>query len=234
MKSGKRYLEQQKLVDRTKMYSPSEAVNLLKSFSSAKFDETLELHVALGIDPRQSDQQLRGTLSLPNGTGTTTRIAVIAGADKLNEARKAGADHVGSEDLVEQIQNGFLDFDLVITTPDMMAKVGRLGKILGAKGLMPNPKSGTVTTNLTSAIQEFKAGRLEYKNDKAGIIHIIIGKKSFPVEKLVENLAVVYDTLQKVKPSKAKGIYFRSISLCATMSPGIFIEPLKVKWKEAA
>ena len=234
MKSGKRYLEQQKLVDRTKMYSPSEAVSLLKSFSSAKFVETLELHVALGIDPRQSDQQLRGTLSLPNGTGTTTRIAVIAGADKLSEARQAGADHVGSEDLVEQIQNGFLDFDLVITTPDMMAKVGRLGKILGAKGLMPNPKSGTVTTNLTSAIQEFKAGRLEYKNDKAGIIHIIIGKKSFPVEKLVENLAVVYDTLQKVKPSKAKGIYFRSISLCATMSPGIFIEPLKVKWKEAA
>ncbi len=233
MKPGKRYIEQQKQVDRSKLYSPTEAMTLLKSLASAKFDETVELHVALGIDPRQSDQQLRGTLSLPNGTGTTTRIAVIAGADKLSEARQAGADHVGSEELVEQIQNGWLDFDLVITTPDMMAKVGKLGKILGAKGLMPNPKSGTVTTNVAAAVKEFKAGRLEYKNDKAGIVHMIVGKASFSVEKLVENLSVVYDTLQKVKPSKAKGIYFRSISLCSTMSPGIFIEPLKVKWKEA-
>lgn len=233
MKPAKQYVEKQKLIDREKTFSPTEALSLLKSLPKAKFDETVEIHVNLGIDPRQSDQQLRGTLSLPHGTGKSIKIAVIAGGDKVAEARQAGADHVGSEELIEQIQGGWMDFDLVITTPDMMSKVGKLGKTLGAKGLMPNPKSGTVTTNIASAVKEFKAGRLEYKNDKAGIIHMSIGKISFPVEKLKENLEAVYDTLVKVKPSKSKGIYIRSISLCSTMSPGVFIEPLKVKWKEA-
>ena len=233
MKPAKQYVEKQKLVDRSKMHSPTEALTLLKSLPKAKFDETVEIHVNLGIDPRQSDQQLRGTLSLPHGTGRQVRVAVIVGPDRVAEARQAGADHVGSEDLVEQIQGGWMDFDLVITTPDMMAKVGKLGKVLGAKGLMPNPKSGTVTTNIASAVQEFKAGRLEYKNDKAGIVHMSIGKVSFSVENLKANLEAVYDTLIKVKPSKSKGVYIRSISLCSTMSPGLFIEPLKVKWKEA-
>jgi len=233
MKPSKKRVEQLALVDREKLFSPVEALTLLQSIPAAKFDESVEMHIHLGIDPRQSDQQLRGTLSLPHGTGKTIRIAVIAGSDKINEARQAGADHVGSEDLIEQIQGGFSDFDLVITTPDMMAKVGKLGKILGAKGLMPNPKSGTVTLQLASAIQEFKAGRLEYRNDKAGIIHLAIGKRSFSVDQLRDNLNAVYDTLVKVKPSKAKGIYMRSISLCSTMSPGISIEPMKVKWKEA-
>jgi large subunit ribosomal protein L1 len=233
MKATKKRASQQALVDREKLFSPTEAIQLLQSLPAAKFDETVEVHFHLGIDPRQSDQQLRGTLSLPHGSGKSVRIAVIAGSDKVNEAKQAGADVVGSEDLIEQIQGGFFEFDLVITTPDMMAKVGKLGKILGSKGLMPNPKSGTVTPNLESAIREFKAGRLEYKNDKAGIIHMVIGKRSFSAAQLRENLDAVYDTLQKVKPSKAKGVYVRSISLCSTMSPGIFIEPMKVKWKEA-
>ncbi len=233
MRHGKKYVEKQKLVDKSILFSPVEALNKLKDLSFAKFDETVELHFNLGIDPRHSDQQLRGTLSLPKGTGKSIRIAVIAGADKLNEARQAGADHVGSEDLVEKIQTGWLDFDLVITTPDMMAKVGKLGKILGAKGLMPNPKSGTVTTNLETTIKEFKAGKLEYKNDKAGIVHIIIGKMSFPIDNLKANFDAVYDTVVKAKPAKSKGIYIKSISLSSTMSPGVFIEPLKVKWKEA-
>jgi large subunit ribosomal protein L1 len=233
MRRGKKYIEKQKLVDRSKVFSPSEALSLLRQASYAKFDETVELHFNLGIDPRHSDQQLRGTLTLPKGTGKAIKIAVIAGSDKLNEARQAGADHVGSEDLVEKIQGGWLDFDLVITTPDMMAKVGKLGKILGAKGLMPNPKSGTVTTNLEAAIKEFKAGKLEYKNDKAGLVHIVIGKLSFPDENLRENFDAVYETVVKAKPAKSKGIYIKSISLCSTMSPGLFIEPLKVKWKEA-
>ena len=233
MKKSKRYVEMQALVNSEKLFTPIEAMTLLETLPKAKFDETVELHVQLGIDPRQSDQQLRGTLSLPNGTGKSIRIAVIASSDKLEGARKAGADFVGSEDLVEQIQGGWMDFDLLITTPDMMAKVGKLGKILGAKGLMPNPKSGTVTLNIAAAVEEFKAGKLEYKNDKAGIVHVIIGKRSFDMKKLKENFDAVYDTLVKVKPSKSKGVYIRSISMCSTMSSGIFIEPLKVKWKEA-
>ncbi len=233
MKKSKRYVEMQALVDTEKLFTPIEAMTLLETLPKAKFDETVELHVQLGIDPRQSDQQLRGTLSLPNGTGKSIRIAVIASSDKLEGARKAGADFVGSEDLVEQIQGGWMDFDLLLTTPDMMAKVGKLGKILGAKGLMPNPKSGTVTLNIASAVEEFKAGKLEYKNDKAGIVHVIIGKRSFDLKKLKENFDAVYDTLVKVKPSKSKGVYIKSISMCSTMSSGIFIEPLRVKWKEA-
>jgi len=231
--TGKLYKEKLKLVDRSKLYSPTEALSLLKELPGAKFDETLEIHVRLGIDPKQSDQQLRGTLSLPHGTGRSVRIAVVAGADKQTEAKQAGADHVGGEDLVEKMQSGWLDFDLVITTPDMMSKVGKLGKILGAKGLMPNPKSGTVTANIAEAVKEFKTGRTEYRNDKHGIIHLALGKKSFSVENLKQNLDAVYDTLLKVKPSKSKGVYFRSISLSSTMSPGVFLEPLKVKWKEA-
>ena len=232
MKKGKAYLEKTKLVDRDKSYSPVEALRVLREVAFAKFDETVELHFNLGIDPRQSDQQIRGTLVLPHGTGKSIRIAVITN-EKQRECQDAGADVVGSDDLIEQIQGGWMEFDLVITSPDMMAKVGRLGKTLGAKGLMPNPKSGTVTPNVVQAIKEFKAGKLEYRNDKTGIVHIVIGKKSFSDQQLLENLDAVYEVIQKVKPSKSKGVYLKSISMCTTMSPGLFIEPLKTKWKEA-
>lgn len=231
MKSGKKYLEKAKLVE-ARSYSPDEALALVKTLSYAKFDETVEVHINLGIDPRQSDQQVRGTLMLPHGTGKKLKIAVITSGEKQAAAKQAGADFVGGEDLVEQIQGGWLDFDLLITSPDMMAKVGKLGKTLGAKGLMPNPKSGTVTPNVAEAVAEFKAGKLEYKNDKAGSIHSIIGKLSFSEASLKENFKTLYDAIVKAKPSKSKGVYIRSVSLCSTMSPGIILEPVEAKWKE--
>ncbi len=232
MRRGKKYLEKEKLVVRDKLHSPVEAVSLLKDLAFANFDESIEAHFNLGIDPRQSDQQIRGTLVLPHGTGKVVKILVIASGDKLSEATDAGADYVGSDDMIEKIQGGWFDFDLVLTTPDMMAKVGRLGKTLGTKGMMPNPKSGTVTVNIADAVREFKAGKVEYKNDKSGVVHVMIGKKSFLNQKLLENFYAVYDTLQKVKPPKAKGIYLKTLFLCCTMSKGISIEPLKIKWKE--
>jgi large subunit ribosomal protein L1 len=186
----------------------------------------------LGIDPRQADQQIRGTLQLPFGSGKVVRIVVIAQGEKIMEAKEAGADEVGSEDLIERIQNGWLDFDLVIATPDMMSKVGRLGRILGARGIMPNPKAGTVTADLKKAIQEFKAGKVEYRNDKSGLIHLSIGRKSFDTESLLRNFEAVYDTIVRIKPSKSKGVYLRSVSLSSTMGPGVFLETQSVKWKE--
>ncbi len=231
MNRGKKYLEKVTLVE-DRNYSPDEAISLLKTLSFAKFDETVEVHFNLGIDPRHADQQIRGTLILPNGTGKTLKIAVITSGEKQAAAKQAGADVVGGEDLVDQIQGGWLDFDLLITSPDMMAKVGKLGKVLGAKGLMPNPKSGTVTPNVAEAVKDFKSGKLEYKNDKAGSVHSIVGKLSFPAENIKSNFMALYDALVKAKPSKSKGVYLKSISLCSTMSPGIFLEPQQVKWKE--
>lgn len=231
MKTGKKYLEKAPLVEK-RPYSPGEAVALVKTLSYAKFDETVEVHINLGIDPRQSDQQVRGTLILPHGTGRKMKIAVITSGDKQASAKQAGADFVGGEDLVDQIQGGWLDFDLLITSPEMMAKVGKLGKTLGAKGLMPNPKSGTVTPNVAEAVTEFKAGKLEYKNDKAGSIHSVIGKVSFPEAALKENFKALFDAIVKAKPSKSKGVYIKSVTLCSTMSPGVLLEPVEAKWKE--
>ena len=229
---GKQYEASAQQIDRSKRYSPKEALSLIKAASFAKFDESVELHFNLGIDPRQADQQIRGTLQLPFGTGKSIRIVVVAQGEKLMEAKEAGADEVGSDDLIERIQNGWLDFDLMIATPDMMSKVGRLGRTLGARGIMPNPKAGTVTSDLKKAIQEFKAGKVEYRNDKSGLIHLAIGRKSFDLESLFRNFESVYDTIVRIKPSKSKGVYLRSISLSSTMGPGVFLETQSVKWKE--
>jgi large subunit ribosomal protein L1 len=215
------------------LYSPNEAIKLVRQTAFAKFDETVEVHFNLGIDPRHADQQLRGTLSLPHGTGKTVRIAVIAQGEKLIEAKDAGADFVGADDLIEKIGTGWFEFDLLIATPDMMAKVGKIGRMLGPKGLMPNPKSGTVTADIKSAVTEFKAGKIEYRNDKTGLIHAPIGKLSFSDEALRENYLAIYDVILKAKPSKSKGVYLRSITLCSTMGMGLKIEPMKTKWKES-
>lgn len=227
---GKNYISKAGLVDRVKRFSPKEAIKAVRGLSFAKFDETFEVHFNLGIDPRHADQQLRGTLTLPNGTGKTKRVAVIASGEKVSEAEKAGADAFGSEDLIEKIQGGWLEFDVLIASPDMMAKLGRLGRLLGSKGLMPNPKAGTVSNDIFQTVKDFKAGKVEYRNDKNGLIHLPIGKASFSDEQLSENFNLVYDTLLKVKPSKAKGTYMKSISFCTTMSPGVFVEPQQQKW----
>jgi len=227
---GKQYKEKAALVDREKNYLPLDAVKLVKGNSFAKFDETIEVHFNLGIDPRHADQQLRGTLSLPNGTGSTKRVAVITSGEKVAEAEKAGADAAGSEDLIEKIQGGWLEFDVLIASPDMMAKLGKLGRQLGSKGLMPNPKAGTVTPDIAKAVTEFKAGKVEYRNDKNGLIHLPIGKASFTEEQLVENFTSIYETLVKIKPSKAKGTYMKTISFSSTMGPGVFVETQQQKW----
>jgi len=229
---GKQYEASAQQIDRSKRYAPKEALSLIKAAAFAKFDESVELHFNLGIDPRQADQQIRGTLQLPFGTGKSIKIVVIAQGEKLMEAKDAGADEVGSDELIERIQNGWLDFDLMIATPDMMSKVGRLGRTLGARGIMPNPKAGTVTSDLKKAIQEFKAGKVEYRNDKSGLIHLAIGRKSFDLESLFQNFEAVYDTIVRIKPSKSKGVYLRSVSLSSTMGPGMFLETQSVKWKE--
>jgi large subunit ribosomal protein L1 len=232
MKKGKKYIEKAKKVDREKLYSPEDAIVLLKELKNEKFDETVEIHFNLGIDPRHSDQQLRGTMVLPNGTGKDVVVLVLAQGEKVSEAKEAGADYVGCEEYIEKIQKGWFEFDLVIATPDVMSKVGRLGRQLGSKGLMPNPKTGTVTMNVADAVKEFKAGKVEYRNDKTGIIHLILGKTSFDNTRLQENFLAVYDAILKAKPVKSKGVYMRSVSICSTMSPGIFIEPMKIKWKD--
>lgn len=233
MKRGKQYLEKVKGVDKHALYSPNEAIKLVRQTAFAKFDETVEVHFNLGIDPRHADQQLRGTLSLPHGTGKTVRIAVIAQGEKLIEAKEAGADFVGADDLIDKIGAGWFEFDLLIATPDMMAKVGKIGRMLGPKGLMPNPKSGTVTADIKSAVTEFKAGKIEYRNDKTGLIHAPIGKLSFSDEALRDNYLAIYDVILKAKPSKSKGVYLRSITICSTMGMGLKIEPMKTKWKES-
>ncbi|KMO85598.1 50S ribosomal protein L1 [Megasphaera cerevisiae DSM 20462] len=228
-KVGKKYAEAAKLFDKQKLYDPAEAVDLLKKMDTAKFDETVELSVNLNVDPKYADQQVRGALVLPHGIGKSKVVLVFAQGDKENEAKDAGADFVGADDLIEKIKGGWLDFDVAIATPNMMGKVGRLGKILGPKGLMPNPKIGTVTMDVTKAVSESKAGKVEYRTDKAGNVHSPIGKKSFDANKLVENLTTLVDTLIKVKPSGAKGQYIKSVTISSTMGPGVHINPFSVK-----
>ena len=228
MKQGKHYVDSKKLVDRTKLYDSNEALALCCQTAKAKFDETVELHVRLGVDSRHADQQVRGAVVLPNGTGKNVRVVAIAKGDAAKAAEEAGAMMVGDADLVAKIQNeGFIDFDVLVTTPDMMGLVGRLGKILGPRGLMPNPKAGTVTPDVGRAVTEAKAGKIEYRLDKANIIHVPIGKASFGPEKLGENLQVLMDAINKAKPSAAKGTYVRSVYLSATMGPAIKVNPLK-------
>ena len=228
-KRGKRYQETIKLVDREKAYDLQEAVELVKKTSTAKFDETVELHVRLGVDSRHADQQVRGAVVLPHGTGKEVRVLVFAKGEKAAEAERAGADFVGAEDLVEKIQGeNWFDFDVVVATPDMMGVVGRLGRVLGPKGLMPNPKSGTVTFDIEKAVNDIKAGKVEYRLDKANIIHVPVGKVSFENEKLVENLKTILDAIIKARPSAAKGQYLRSITLASTMGPGVKVSTSRV------
>jgi large subunit ribosomal protein L1 len=229
MKHGKKYREAAGKVDETKLYAPLEAVRLAKETGTAKFDETLEAHFRLGIDTRKADEQVRGSVSLPNGTGKTVRVAVFAQGDKAREAEEAGADVVGADDLIERINGGFLDFDATVATPDMMAKVGRLGRILGTRGLMPNPKLGTVTMDVGRVVKELKAGRVEYRADKFGIAHVAIGKLSFDEKALVENYQTVLDEILRAKPAAAKGRYIKSITLASTMGPGVPVDTLKTR-----
>ena len=226
MKHGKKYQDSVKAFDLTKQYEAAEAVNVLHETAKAKFDETVELHVRLGVDPRQADQQVRGVLVLPHGTGKTNRVLVIAKGAKADAAQAAGADYVGAEELIAKIQNeNWFDFDVMITTPDMMGMVGRIGRVLGPKGLMPNPKSGTVTMDVEKAIKEVKAGKVEYRLDKTAIIHCPIGKKSFGKEKLFENYTALMDAIVKAKPAAAKGTYLKSVTLASTMGPGVKVLP---------
>ena len=223
MKKGKRYTEVSALVNKSTTYEPKDAMELVLKTAKAKFDESVELHVKLGVDGRSADQQVRGTVVLPAGTGKTKRVLVIAKGDKADEATKNGADIVGAEEIISKIQGGWLDFDVCITTPDMMGFVGRVAKILGPKGLMPNPKSGTVTTDVKKAISDVKAGKVEYRLDKSNIIHVGIGKVSFGIDKLLENFDTIMNAIVKAKPSASKGTYLRSITLSSTMGPGIKI-----------
>lgn len=229
MKKGKHYVDSLKLYDKSKAYDTADGVSLAVQTAKAKFDETIEVSVKLGVDPRHADQQVRGVVVLPNGTGKTVRVLVIAKGVKADEAQAAGADIVGAEDVIAKIQGGWFDFDTCVTTPDMMGQVGRLGKLLGPKGLMPTPKSGTVTMDLTKAIHDIKAGKVEYRVDKTAIIHCPIGKKSFGAEKLLENLNVLMDAIVKAKPAAAKGTYLKSVVLSSTMGPGI-----KINYKQNA
>ncbi|NLO96504.1 MAG: 50S ribosomal protein L1 [Peptococcaceae bacterium] len=227
-KRGKRYLEAQKAFDRLTLYEPKEAIRIVKENAKAKFDETVEVAFKLGIDTRHADQQIRGAVVLPHGTGKTRSVLVFAKGDKAKEAEAAGADYVGAEDMVEEIQQGWFGFDVVVATPDMMSVVGKLGKLLGPKGLMPNPKTGTVTFEVEKAVKEIKAGKVEYRADKAGIIHVPIGKVSFEQEKLEENFKLIAETILKARPAAAKGQYVRSVTVSSTMGPGVKINPLKV------
>ncbi len=229
MKRGKKYLESAKLIDRMSLYDPAEAVSLVKKTAVAKFDETIEAHIRLGVDGRHADQQVRGAVVLPHGTGKTVRVLVFAKGDKATEAEAAGADYVGAEDLIPRIQNdGWFEFDVVVATPDMMGVVGRLGRVLGPKGLMPNPKAGTVTMDVTKAVNEIKAGKIEYRLDKANIVHVPVGKASFTEEQLSENFGTLMDALIKAKPSSAKGQYMKSVTLTSTMGPGVKVNPIKL------
>ena len=224
MKMSKKYEESVKLVDRTKEYDIKEALDIIEKMPKAKFDETVELHVKLGVDSKHADQQVRGTVVLPNGTGKTQKVLVFAKGPKAEEAQKAGADYVGAEELIPKIQNdNWFDYDVVVATPDMMGVVGRLGKVLGPKGLMPNPKSGTVTMDVTKAINEIKSGKVEYRLDKTNIIHLGFGKVSFGAEKLAENYETVMNAIIKAKPAAAKGQYIRSVAIAKTMGPSLFI-----------
>ena len=228
MKHGKKYQDSVKLIDHLNQYDPAEACDLVCKTGKAKFDETVEIHVRLGVDPRHADQQVRGAVVLPHGTGRTIRVLVIAKGVKADEAKAAGADYVGAEDMIAKIQQeNWFDFDVCVATPDMMGLVGRIGRVLGPKGLMPNPKSGTVTMDVTKAIKDIKAGKVEYRLDKTAIIHCPIGKVSFGAEKLGENLQTLMDAINKAKPAAAKGTYVRSLYLSSTMGPGVRVNPLK-------
>lgn len=228
MKHGKKYTDSKKLIEQNKQYDPAEAIALVKQTGKAKFDETIELSVRLGVDPRHADQQVRGTVVLPHGTGKTVRVLVFAKGDKAEEARAAGADFVGDNDLADKIKNeNWFDFDVAVATPDMMGVVGKIGRILGPKGLMPNPKTGTVTMDLTKAIEEIKAGKVEYRIDKTAIAHVPIGKVSFDADKLTENLNVLMGAINRAKPASAKGVYVKSLYLSSTMGPSIRVNPLK-------
>jgi large subunit ribosomal protein L1 len=226
---GKKYTEALTQVDREALYSVTEAVDLIKTLATAKFDETVELAVRLGVDPRKADQIVRGTLSLPSGTGRTERVAVFAAGELAAEARAAGADVVGADDLVAKVAGGFLDFDVAIATPDLMGQVGTLGRVLGPRGLMPNPKTGTVTMEVGKAVTEFKGGRVEYRTDKVGNVHIRVGKASFTREQLVANVHAVVEELQKAKPASAKGRYLLSVTISSTMGPGAHIDPARAR-----
>lgn len=225
---GKKYVESAKLIDKSALYNPNEALELTLKTAKANFDETIELHVRLGVDPRHADQQVRGAVVLPNGTGRTVRVLVFAKGAKVDEATAAGADFVGAEELVTKIQSeNWFDYDVVVATPDMMGVVGRIGRVLGPKGLMPNPKSGTVTFDVAKAIEEIKAGKVEYRVDKTAIVHCPIGKKSFGTEKLKENFTALMEALVKAKPAAAKGQYLKSVSVSSTMGPGAKINPTR-------
>jgi len=229
MKVGKRYAAAAAQVDKQNVYAPAVAIKLAKATAGAKFDETIEVHFHLGVDPRQADQLVRGTVSLPHGTGKKVRVAVFAQGEKATEAKEAGADIVGVAELVAKVEKGELDFDVTISTPDMMATVGKLGKILGPRGLMPNPKAGTVTFDVGKAVKDVKAGRREYRVDKFGIIHSVIGKASFSEGQLAENYQTLLEEVLRAKPSAAKGKYLKSISVCASMGPGINVDPTKTR-----
>ena len=226
---GKRYTEARSKIERENLYSPAEAVELLKGLPDAKFDETVEAHFRLGLNVRHADQQLRGTLMLPHGTGKTVRVAVFAEGDKAREAEEAGADVVGSADLAAKIEGGFLDFDVAIATPDQMGNVGKLGRVLGPRGLMPNPKTGTVTFDVAKAVSDAKAGKLEYRTDRGANVHLPIGKKSFGEKQLLENYAVVVEEIVRAKPAAAKGRYIKGITVTTTMGPGLHVDPTRTR-----
>jgi len=224
MKHGKKYIDSVKSIETAKLYEATEGIALVLNSAKAKFDETIELHVRLGVDPKQADQQVRGVIVLPNGTGKEVKVLVLAKGEKADEAKAAGADFVGAEDMIQKIQSeNWFDYDVIITTPDMMGLVGRIGKVLGPKGLMPNPKSGTVTMDVAKAIKDTKAGKVEYRLDKNAIIHCAIGKKSFGVDKIKENYEALMEAIIKAKPAAAKGLYIRSVALASTMGPGVKI-----------
>ena len=224
-KHGKKYREATAQVDKSRLYSPQEAVDLLKKISYSAFDGTVEVHMRLGVDPRHADQMVRGTAVLPHGTGRTVRVLVFAQGDKAREAEEAGAEYVGAQDLIQRIEGGWLDFDVAVATPDMMGQVGRLGRILGPRGLMPNPRSGTVTFDVGRTVRDVKAGRVEFRVDRTALVHVPIGKVSFDDQRLLENLSTLMDAVVAAKPSGAKGTYIRSVHLAATMSPGIRLDP---------
>jgi len=230
-KKGKKYIEALKLVDRSKAYPIDEAIELVKKTDYAKFDATVEAAFRLGVDPKKADQQIRGAVVLPNGTGKTQRVLVFAKGEKAKEAEAAGADYVGDAEYINKINQGWFEFDVVVATPDMMGEVGKLGRTLGPKGLMPNPKTGTVTFDVEKAVNEIKAGKVEYRLDKAGIIHVPIGKVSFDSEKLAENFNTIYETIVKAKPAAAKGTYMKNVSVTSTMGPGIKVDPTTVSVK---
>ena len=232
MGTSKKLAEALRAYDRQRLYSPGEAVDIVKQLATAKFDETVELAARLGVDPRKADQMVRGTVSLPAGSGKSVRVAVFAAGPAAAEAREAGADVVGADDLVERVQGGFMDFDVAIATPDMMGQVGKLGRLLGPRGLMPNPKTGTVTTEVGKAVTEFKGGRVEYRTDRYGNVHVPIGKASFDRKALLQNLRAVVDELQRVKPASAKGRYIKAMTLSSTMGPGVKIDPALLRTLE--